>query len=142
MESPVQGPAVRLRLGATLSLLVILCAPASSARAGCSAHYVTSRTQAVAESFALDPLILSDSVRPVQNRAPAAPPAPCSGALCSGTPAVPVSAVPPSMPESDTGWAISIRPVVLAGPGSIGRSADDARLVPLNHPSSIFHPPR
>jgi hypothetical protein len=142
MRSSAQGTAVPLRVGAILSLLMLLCAPAPAARAACSAHHVTSRTQAAAETFALDPLILSGSVRPPHDETPPSRPTPCSGALCSGNPAVPLSTVPPVMPEGHGEWAISLRPPVLAEPGSIARPAEDARLVPVDHPSSIFHPPR
>ncbi len=131
-----------LRLGAILLLLMFLCAPAPAARAGCSALYLTSRTQAAAETSALDPLILSGSVLPSHDETPPSRPTPCSGALCSGNPAAPLSTVPPIMPEGDGDWAISPCPPVLADPGSIARPAGDARLVPVDHPSSIFHPPR
>jgi hypothetical protein len=50
--------------------------------------------------------------------------------------------VPPAMPEGNGDWAISLRPPVLADPGSIVCPAEDTRLVPVDHPSSIFHPPR
>jgi hypothetical protein len=133
---------VRLRLGAILSLLILLCAAAPSTRAGCAAHYLTLRTQGAAETFALDPLFMSGSVLPPHDELPPLRPTPCSGALCSGNPAVPLSTVPPVMTEGDGDWAISLRPPVLAEPGSIARPAEDARLVPVVHPSSIFHPPR
>ena len=131
-----------LRLGAILSLLMLLCAPAPPARAGCSAHYLTSRAQAAAETFALDPLILSASALPSHGEAPPSRPKPCSGALCSGNPAIPLSAVPLVLTEGVGNWAISLRPPILADPGSIARRAEDARRAPVDHPSSIFHPPR
>ena len=142
MRSSAEGTAVRLRLGAILSLLMLLCAPAPSTRADCAAHNLTLRTQAAAETFALDPLILSGSVLPTHDDRPPLQPTPCSGALCSGNPAVPLSTMPPVMTEGDGDWAISLRPPVLADPGSIVRSVEDVRLVIVNHPSSIFHPPR
>lgn len=131
-----------LKLGAILSLLMLLCGPSPAVRAGCSDHYLTSRRQAAAEVFALDRLILSGSVLPPLDETPPARPTPCSGALCSGNPAVPLSTVPTVMTEGDGDWAISLRPPVFADPGSIARSAEDARLVPIDYPSSIFHPPR
>jgi hypothetical protein len=142
MQSTGQGTAVPLKLGAILALLMLLCASAPAARAGCSAHYLTSRAQAAAETFALDPLILSGPVLPPHDETLPSRPTPCSGALCSGKPAVPLSTVPPVMTEGHGDWAISLRPPVLADPGSIARPAEDARLVPVDHPSSIFHPPR
>lgn len=140
MQSSVQRRAVPLKLRAILSLIVLLCAPASVARAGCSAHYVTSRTQVHAETLALDSLILSGSVLPARDEIPQPRPTPCSGALCSGNPSVPLSTVPPVMTQGD--WAISFRSPVLADPRSIARAPEDERLVRVNLPSSIFHPPR
>jgi hypothetical protein len=133
---------VPLRLGAILSLLMLLSAPAPAARAGCSAHFLTSRAQAAAETFAIDPLILNGSALPPHDETPPSRTTPCSGALCSGNPAVPLSTVPPVMPEGNGDWAISLRHPVLADPGSIAGPAEDTRLVPVDHPSSIFHPPR
>jgi hypothetical protein len=133
---------VCLRLGAILSLLMLLCAPAPSTRAGCADHYLTLRTQAAAETFALDPLIMSGSVLPPHDEHPPVRPTPCSGALCSGNPAIPLSTGSSVMTEGDGDWVISLRPPLLADPGSIVRSVEDVRLIPVNHPSSIFHPPR
>jgi hypothetical protein len=133
---------VPVRLGAILSLLMLFCAPAPAVRAGCSAHYATSRTQSSVDAFAIDPLILSGSVLPFHDETPPTRPKPCSGALCSGNPAVPSPTVPPVTPKGDGDWAISLRPPVLAEAGSIAWPAEDARLVPVDHPSSIFHPPR
>lgn len=131
-----------LGLGATLSLLMLLCAPAPAAQAGCSAHYLSAQTQAAAETFALDPLILGGSVLPPHGETPPARPVPCSGALCSGNPAVPLSTVPPVMPDGDGHWALALFTPVLADPGSIARPDRSTRLIPIDHPSSIFHPPR
>lgn len=142
MQSSAQGIAVPLRLGAILSLLMLLCAPLPAARAGCSAHYVTSRTQTLAEAFDLDLLVLNKSTLPNRDEIPPSRPTPCSGALCSGTPAIPLPVVPPVMTHGHGDWAISLRPPVLTDPGSIARPVEDARLVRVNHPSSIFHPPR
>ena len=133
---------MRLRLGAILSLLMLLCAPAPSTLAGCAAHYLTLRTQTAAETFALDPLIVSGSELPLHDELPPLRPTPCSGALCSGDPAIPFSTASSVMTEGDGDWAISLRPPLLADPGSIVRSVKDVRLVPVNHPSLIFHPPR
>lgn len=142
MRSSAQRTAARLRLGAILSLLMLLCAPASSARAGCSAHYVTSRTHVAAETTVLDPLILSGSVLPPGEQTPPVRPTPCSGALCSGNPAVPLSSAPPVMTQGHGDWAISLVAPVLADPGSVARPVEDARLVRSNNSPSIFHPPR
>ena len=133
---------MRLRLGAILSLLMLLCAPAPSTRADCAAHDLALRTQAAAEPFALDPLISSGSVLPPHGKLPPLRPTPCSGALCSGNPAIPLSTGSSVMTEGDGDRAISVRPPFLADPGSIVRSVEDVRLVIVNHPSSIFHPPR
>jgi hypothetical protein len=133
---------VRLRLGAILSLLMLLCALAPSTQAGCADHYLTLRSQAAAETFALDPLILSGSMLTPHDELPPLRPTPCSGALCSGNPAIPLSPASSVMAEGDGERAISLHPPLLADPGPIVRSVEDVRLVPVRHHSSIFHPPR
>ena len=133
---------MRLRLGAILSLLMLLCAPSPSTRADCAAHDLVLRTQVAAEPFALDPLILSGSVLPTHEELPPLQPTPCSGALCSGNPAIPLSPASFVMTEGDGDRAMSLGPPLLADPGSIARSVEDVRLVAVNHSSSIFHPPR
>jgi hypothetical protein len=50
--------------------------------------------------------------------------------------------VPSVMPDDGGNCAFSLRPPVLADPESIARLAEEACLVPANHPSSIYHPPR
>ena len=120
MQTSAQGTAVPLRLGAILSLLMLLVAPAPAARAGCSAHYLTSRTQAPAEAIALDRLILNGSVLPPHNETLPSRPTPCSGALCSGNPAIPLSTGSSVMTEGDGDWAISLRSPLLAD--QIGRA--------------------
>jgi hypothetical protein len=142
MRSSIQGTALPVTFAAILSLFVLLCAPVPSARAGCSAHYVTSNTQADAEAFALDPLPLSGpGLAPRENRPPTRP-RPCSGALCSGNPLVPVSNAPSVVTQGDSHWAIPVVLPALANPGSMARPARDAQLVPVNDPAAIFHPPR
>lgn len=133
---------MRLGLGAILSLLMLLCATAPSARAGCSTHSLALRTQEAAKTHALDPLLLSGTALPLHEGLPPSRPTPCSGAFCSGNPAVPLSTAPPGMPESDGHWALSLSSPVLADFGSLARSGENARLAPVNQPCSIFHPPR
>jgi hypothetical protein len=142
MRSSVPGIAARLRLGAILSLLMLLCAPASSARAGCSASHLAPRAQAAAETYGLAPLFLGGSATPDQDETPPSRPAPCSGALCSGNPGVPPSTAPLSVVGVGSDWAIPLRLTVLADPGSLIRAREDAGLIPVNQPSSVFHPPR
>src|SRR5262249_34591417 len=49
MRSSAQGTTVRLWLRGFVSLLMLVCAPSPSIRAGCATHYVTLRTQATVE---------------------------------------------------------------------------------------------
>jgi hypothetical protein len=142
MRSSVPGIAARLRLGAILSLLMLLCAAAPSARAGCSAAHLGPRAQAAAEAYGLAPLFLGGSATPDQDETPPSRPAPCSGALCSGNPGVPPSTAPLTVVGVGSDWAVALSTPVLAAPGSIVRAREDARLAPVNQPSSIFHPPR
>jgi hypothetical protein len=71
--------------GTLIALAVLLCAWPSKADAGCS-HYAVANTYS--GSGQLDIFEHEGEIN-VSSEAPA-PPKPCSGALCSGKPAVPV----------------------------------------------------
>ncbi|WP_148592075.1 hypothetical protein [Aquisphaera giovannonii] len=130
-----------LRLGATLSLLLLLCAASPPARAGCSARYLTMPPRAAGPAL-LDRLSTADAAPPAHGERSPSRPSPCSGAFCSGSPATPPTTLPSVMTEGESYRAITACTSVLPDPGSILRRADDARLAPIHEPDSIFHPPR
>ena len=115
-----------------------LLAP-SAARAGCS-HLVTSRDDA-ARHTSLDGSLVRDLAGPSSPLPSPSPPRPCSGAWCSGQPAVPP--VPPGTFDGHLGsWAWH-------APGLDDDSTDPSYLVAetpvlslLHRGTEVFHPPR
>jgi hypothetical protein len=128
--------------GAIRSLLTLGTALPSTARAGCSAHYVTSRSHSNGELAHLEILSLSGAIPTPGDESPREGPTPCSGALCSGNPAPPLSTMPPVPPPGAGQWAIPAFPVSLAAPRSRACPPADADLRPIDSPCTIFHPPR
>jgi hypothetical protein len=114
-----------------------------AARAGCS-HYVTSRSQAAGVEAQLELLSLVGALAAPQDQTPKDMPArrgPCSGAMCSGNPAVPLAPVSTEVQRSGQ-WAICELPIEPAGPGSVAARWEDAHFSPAPISCSIFHPPR
>ena len=69
-------------------------------------------------------------------------PKPCSGALCSGNPAPPLSTMP-SVPSPTGGqWVLPVFLVSQLGSGVFQRLPADTDVCPVDHSCSIFHPPR
>ncbi len=85
--------------GTLIALAVLLCAWPSQAKAGCS-HYVVAKTHAVQLTQLLDSFERLDESR-LSTEAPARP-QPCSGAFCSGKPAVPVPVPIPMSRHTET----------------------------------------
>src|SRR4051812_48628794 len=75
--------------GAILSLLTLGTVLPSSARAGCSDHYVSSRSRSNGELAQLELLGQSGAHPSPWDDSSQHRPTPCSGALCSGNPAPP-----------------------------------------------------
>jgi hypothetical protein len=137
----------RARLANPAAAVVLSCVTvtmlcSSPAQGGCSAHYVTSRAQLVGDSAQLEQLerLLADGSQP-SDTLPAQP-VPCSGALCSGNPAPPVSAVPSTVRSAGGEWAISTRFVAGSCSDSFHAQPPTGNLRPLRTPAVIFHPPR
>ena len=74
--------------------------------------------------------------------APPEQPAPCSGPMCSGNPASPLSTIPPVPDRSGEEWAICMIAVDSPGPAHFAHLPGDPEFQPLNDPTFIFHPPR
>ena len=128
--------------GAILSLLTLGTVLPSTARAGCSDHYVTSRSRSNGELAHLELLGRSGAIPSPWDESSHERPTPCSGALCSGNPAPPPSTVPSVLPTGAGQWAIPAFPIALAAPGSLACPPTDADLRPVDRSCSIFHPPR
>lgn len=120
-------------------LMGIVLAP-RSAEAGCSAH-----AWAAAHSTWMDAGLdaLEPAAKPSESQAPPIPerPAPCSGAMCSGRPAFPLS---PAPSESDPVGprALLLVPIQIEFPGPAGFPLDEPTVRPLTLTLDVFHPPR
>ena len=128
--------------GAIFSLLTLGSVVPSTARAGCLAHYIAFRSPSAESLGQLEQLSLHGALATPEDNAPPERPAPCTGALCSGNPALPVSTVPSVLTSGADQWAIPAFPVALTDPHSIVLTPADASLFPIDGPSAIFHPPR
>jgi hypothetical protein len=129
-------------VGALLTLLAAGLLLPSSARAGCINPHVTSRSHGPHGISDLIPLGRSGGMSIPMGDMPLDRPAPCSGALCSGNPAVPISTIPPVSPRFGDEWAISILAIVSPGPGTFVGKSRGGRLHSVDDPTSVFHPPR
>jgi len=76
--------------GALLAILTIGIVLPSTARAGCAAHYVNSRSPWNGEVAHLELLNFTGAIPAPAEETPGERPKPCSGALCSGNPAPPL----------------------------------------------------
>jgi hypothetical protein len=128
--------------GALLAFLTTGIILPSEARAGCSAHYIVSPSRSSGELSRLELLGHAGALATPQGETPTQPPAPCSGALCSGNPALPLSTIPSDTPPVGGHWAILAFPRTLIGPVPFLCLPVDVALRPIDHSCSIFHPPR
>ncbi|HEX8204001.1 MAG TPA: hypothetical protein VF590_26230 [Isosphaeraceae bacterium] len=131
------------RAGVFVALLACgLCRP-SEARAACGDHVIVVFAHARgATSF--DPRLLGGPMPRAADRSPAIPsgrPRPCSGALCSGQPAIPL--VPAStIADRIEGWAYEIPCPGPRDPAAVRVTPDEDHLRPSHRGPSVFHPPR
>ena len=130
------------RIAALLTLLIGGIVWPQAARAGCAAHYVNDRSSSLGSLAQVELLGLDGIVPALPARSPNNRPKPCSGAFCSGNPAVPVPAIPsfPSQQRGELALPDSLR--LAADRGRFGHLLADEPLRPATFPSSIFHPPR
>lgn len=131
-----------LWVGALLAFLTFGSVLLSPAEAGCTAHYVNSRSPWNAELGHLELLNLTSAIPAPAEEMPGERPKPCSGALCSGNPAPPLSTMPPVPPMAGGQWALPVCRGSLVGPRVFQHQPADTDVCPVDHPSSIFHPPR
>jgi hypothetical protein len=116
----------------------------STARAGCLAHYITFRSQLSGETSQLDLLGEAGALGTARDQTPVDRPGPppCSGPMCSGNPAAPLPTVPSITAEIGDDWAVLAFSIPPVGTGPLLCLPADPSHRPVNHPSSIFHPPR
>jgi hypothetical protein len=129
--------------GVLATLAVAVCVGPGTARAGC-AHYVTVGQSHDHAPFGLE-LLTRDSAG-TASLAAAVPsrPRPCTGALCSGKPAVPLPSPVSALvghPQAEEWVGLSPAPVVASAAGG-ARLTDDVRVRPIHEGASIDRPPR
>ncbi len=125
--------------GTSIALAVWLCAWTSTADAGCS-HYVVVGTHSRPLTYQLDLFERGDGFD-VSNEAPAHP-KPCSGALCSGKPAVPVPVpIAVGTTRADQWGAVVPRPPAPRATGQLLAYAERIVRAVIEGPS-IERPPR
>ena len=83
-----------LWFGALLAFVTLGSVLPSTAKAGCAAHYLSTRSSGNGELVHLELLNLTGAIPAPTEEMPGERPKPCSGALCSGNPAPPLSTIP------------------------------------------------
>jgi hypothetical protein len=130
----------RYSVAALLALVTAGLVAPGKAEASCS-HYVTWKGAAIE---GLDDLsLLRNDGAPVKQDAPTVPSdrhGPCTGVLCSGSPAplVPATDVPPQGDD----WCLSAGLLLQHTAEPFGTVSDDGHLRPVHSGRGIFHPPR
>ena len=124
---------------ALLALAFLAVIAPTSAEAGCARHAVA---EARGLAFAgLNELLDLETHAEHGLPSPVDAPAPCSGAFCSGSPAVPPAPLVAPI-ESPTSWAILIDRPDAHELSSLPLPFDESRFLPTFHGLSVFHPPR
>lgn len=124
-----------------LTFLVIGLVSPSTAWAGCGGHFVNTRSPASSLAH-LELLDLARSGSAPAGQMPGELPKPCSGALCSGNPAPPLSTIPSVLPQIGSHWALSVFTDSPRAPEVFDRLLAETAIYALHHSCSIFHPPR
>ena len=126
---------------ALLTLLILGIVSPSVARASCTAHYITSRSQGDGQVVFATMFSHETAGSTSENETPQKPTTPCTGAFCSGNPATPFSSLPHVLPNGPGQWAVLVFLTSIPAPGSFAHTQADANLHPVDHARSIFHPP-
>ena len=132
---------VGLTAGAILALLTSGALLPSSARGGCGSFAMNVAHPAPHDADGLKLLRIATSPAPGTDAGDDRR-APCTGALCSGNPAPPLTAEPSVPPPSGGDRALTTADPGPTGPGSCLLSDHGAHLKAVVHHVSIFHPPR
>ncbi|WZO99278.1 hypothetical protein EP7_000877 [Isosphaeraceae bacterium EP7] len=142
MKRTMRGLLAGPWLGAILSLLTAGIVSPNEAVAGCAAHYLNAHPQLRVELAGLESQLLGGTTSTERDRAPRPQPPACDGALCSGNPSTPTTAVPSLPPLGAEQWALSVDRPATADPDAGDPFDVVTTLRSLNRPAPIFHPPR
>jgi hypothetical protein len=128
---------------AVLTGLALVAIAPASVDASCS-HYVHARTNLSKFELSLDEF--ENAVYPGATTSVSTPVdherrRPCSGALCSGQPASPLSPTQIDVPRAGQ-WAIIAPPVQADVAELVFSRRDENLLFPIHYSTSVYHPPR
>lgn len=129
--------------GVAIALLLWGVFTPQTAYARCS-HYARPETSEPGSILGLELLERIDALSgmtPLPEPAVPSRPTPCSGAMCSGLPAVPSSSASPE-PQTVGFWAILTAPDGLATLESVDSPFDEETPSLAHSGCSVFHPPR
>lgn len=129
-------------VGALLALLAAGLLFPSTTRAGCSSRHAAAKSPETAGTARLELLELAGAIADGPAGMPGEWPAPCTGALCSGNPAVPLAPATPIIPPVTEQWALAAFALATPAPGLHMDAAEEADARPIGRPESVFHPPR
>jgi hypothetical protein len=113
----------------------------SAQAAGCATGHASGRSAATYRAV-LEMLDADGGFLDPRGPAPADLPRPCTGAFCSGLPAVPFSTLPQAAPGGFDEWAITVSPILLTDSGMIIRLQSEPEPRAVHQADPIFHPPR
>jgi hypothetical protein len=130
------------RCGFLLALLVLGGSLPCAARASCLNSHVSSNSKTFAGSAHLELLALTGALKGPREEIPNQRPLPCTGAMCSGNPAPPLSPVPSVPPSSGEQWAVASAAPDVNEPSLLAYQAFEVALRPVEGLCSVFHPPR
>ena len=141
MKSAIRERLIRLLSGMLLAFLGLLVIVPGAAVAGCSTHDRPTISLSDGSGIGLathdraGELAMADVTKTPRS------PKPCTGAMCSGRPTMPVSPATPQILRIGL-WAILGIATTITSPERTDSRRDDGRISPIRCSISIFHPPR
>lgn len=132
---------MRFCSGTLFAFLGCLVVVPEAAVAGCPSHYVPTISLSTGSGLGLE--MLNRSGEPAVAGVAETPraPKPCTGSMCSGRPAVPVSPAPSPVLRIGL-WAILEIATTIGPPERTGSLPGDGKACPTRLAIAIFHPPR
>jgi hypothetical protein len=112
-----------------------------SASAGCSSHFVPRISSSPESGIGLETLDGAGDMAVADATGLPDRPQPCTGEMCSGRPAMPLSPAPPEARRAGS-WAILAGIVLIVAPERVDSPLDEGDARPMHASCSIFHPPR
>jgi hypothetical protein len=127
--------------GALLASMAWFVVGPGSALAQCSSHAIPSIPLAWESGKSHGSLDLSGNPAAAEAGDTPRVPKPCTGAMCSGRSAVPMTPAPAQVLRVGV-WAILEPTTAMTSTDPLDARRDEGTVRPTRHPSLIFHPPR